>query len=305
MNECPAEFIIDLPGPSVDPLTAQLETACVLEAAARKAGNVHPLASFADLTFQDFCVAARVSAPLLAQAHAAGVGRSVLEGVTATQRACRSNVNLGILLLLAPLASAAARGNLRDQLPSVLTSFTQRDSEDIYAAIRLAQPGGLQQIAEHDVAAPPRLSLLEAMTLAAPRDLIAREFATGFAMTTIRGPQLLADWFRETRNLEGAILGLQLSLVAQSPDTLIERKLGRSTADAASQQAQHVLQAGWPHSRSGRQAWDDWDAWLRGDGHRRNPGATADLIAAILFVVIHAGELTPPRQFVLTGARPD
>ena len=29
-----------------------------------------------------------------------------------------------------------------------------------------------------------------------------------------------------------------------------------------------------------------FDRWLRADGHRRNPGTTADLIAACLFVCL-------------------
>jgi triphosphoribosyl-dephospho-CoA synthase len=35
------------------------------------------------------------------------------------------------------------------------------------------------------------------------------------------------------------------------------------------------------------------DFWLRSDGHRRNPGTTADLIAAGLFVGLREGWLLP------------
>ena len=33
----------------------------------------------------------------------------------------------------------------------------------------------------------------------------------------------------------------------------------------------------------------DFDFWLRSDGHRRNPGTTADLIAAALFAGLRDG----------------
>jgi triphosphoribosyl-dephospho-CoA synthase len=36
------------------------------------------------------------------------------------------------------------------------------------------------------------------------------------------------------------------------------------------------------------------DRWLRGDGNRRNPGTSADLIAAGLFAVLREGRLRPP-----------
>jgi triphosphoribosyl-dephospho-CoA synthase len=38
----------------------------------------------------------------------------------------------------------------------------------------------------------------------------------------------------------------------------------------------------------------DFDFWLRSDGHRRNPGTTADLITAGLFVTLWEGTLRLP-----------
>ncbi|MFC1759755.1 triphosphoribosyl-dephospho-CoA synthase [Planctomycetota bacterium] len=38
----------------------------------------------------------------------------------------------------------------------------------------------------------------------------------------------------------------------------------------------------------------DLDFWLRSDGNRRNPGTTADLIAAGLFVALLEELITPP-----------
>ena len=38
----------------------------------------------------------------------------------------------------------------------------------------------------------------------------------------------------------------------------------------------------------------EFDAWLRADGHRRNPGTTADLIAASLFAAFRDGILPMP-----------
>jgi hypothetical protein len=38
------------------------------------------------------------------------------------------------------------------------------------------------------------------------------------------------------------------------------------------------------HTPQGRQAYRDFDTWLRSDNHARNPGTTADLVAAALFI---------------------
>jgi triphosphoribosyl-dephospho-CoA synthase len=45
-------------------LAALIESACLMEATARKPGNVHPGASFADLCHRDFVVSAGAVAPM-------------------------------------------------------------------------------------------------------------------------------------------------------------------------------------------------------------------------------------------------
>jgi len=42
------------------------------------------------------------------------------------------------------------------------------------------------------------------------------------------------------------------------------------------------------------------DQWLRTDGHQRNPGTSADLIAAGLFAAMLAGEATFPITWAST-----
>ena len=85
-----------------------VQIACVLEATARKPGNVSRYHDFADMTYLDFVVSAIAIGPVFERAGQLGVGRTVLEAVKATRRLVRVNTNLGIVLLLAPLAVARA-----------------------------------------------------------------------------------------------------------------------------------------------------------------------------------------------------
>jgi triphosphoribosyl-dephospho-CoA synthase len=50
--------------------------------------------------------------------------------------------------------------------------------------------------------------------------------------------------------------------------------------------AREVLEAGSVTSRKGRQMTDEMDLYLRKDGNRLNPGTTADLLAAVLFLFV-------------------
>ena len=79
--------------------------------------------------------------------------------------------------------------------------------------------------------------------------------------------------------------------MANYPDSLIRRKCGLEIAQEASQRAADVMIAGRPREPAYDHALADFDRWLRADGHRRNPGTTADLIAAGLFVLLREGRL--------------
>jgi triphosphoribosyl-dephospho-CoA synthase len=81
--------------------------------------------------------------------------------------------------------------------------------------------------------------------------------------------------------------------MARHPDSLIARKCGRAVAEEAARRARQVLQTEWQQSRSW-EALAALDAWLRADGRRRNPGTTADVLTASLFVALRQGAIPLP-----------
>ena len=126
--------------------------ACLLEASSPKPGNVHRGSDFEDMTFTDFAVSAAAIAPAMDSAVQQGVGAAVLAAVQATRRLVPVNTNLGTVLLLAPLAAVPRPQRLKAGIHDVLRSLTSRDAEAVYAAIRLAEPGGLGSADQMDVA---------------------------------------------------------------------------------------------------------------------------------------------------------
>lgn len=273
--------------------------ACLLEASAPKCGNVHRGADFEDMTYLDFVLSAAAIRPALTAAAAgAPLGQCVLDAVAATRRLVGKNTNLGTVLLLVPLAQAAGRGGeWKAATESVFACLSREDAVAVYEAIRLAQPGGLGQADQHDLEAPAPLDLLEAMRLAASRDLIAREYASGCELTFQQTVPALRRALEQGWPLECGIVHVHLQLIAAHGDSLIERKLGPQVAQSAQQRARRVLAAGPPTEAEFWRAVGDFDFWLRSDHHRRNPGTTADLIAAGLFVALVEGWLSPPFHF--------
>lgn len=271
------------------------QVACMLEVSARKPGNVYPGRGFVDADFVDFLLSASVIAAPFDRAGEIGLGAAVLEAVEATCRVVATNTNLGMILLLAPLAAVPENQSLREGLPQVLVSTTIDDTRLVYQAIRRARPGGLGSAPDQDVADEPSVTLLEAMRLAADRDLVAAQYAHTFAdMFDIALPALRSA-LADARPLETAIVSAYLTVLANRPDTLIARKRGGEEARQATQRAAEVLGSGWPDSQIGRSRCEAFDGWLREEGHSRNPGATADLIAAALFAALRDGTIKLPR----------
>src|SRR5262245_612336 len=96
------------------------QLACVLEATARKPGNVTRFVDFEDLTYLDFVLSAAAIAPVMDCVAELGVGRAVLESLEATRRVVGTNSNLGMLLLLAPLAAVPAGEDMETGVERVL-----------------------------------------------------------------------------------------------------------------------------------------------------------------------------------------
>lgn len=267
--------------------------ACLLEVTVPKPGNVHRGVDFEDMTFLDFLLSAAAIGPVLEHA-ADSVGQTILDAIRATRRMVQVNTNLGTVLLITPLAAVPRGVPLAEGIEAVLASLTPRDTELVYEAIRLVNPGGLGQVDDMDVSRPAPESLLTAMQAAADRDLVARQYGNNFEQVLqVVVPSLLAGQ-QAGWSFTDAVIYTQVSLLAQFSDSLIERKCGPDAARHARHYAAQVLAAGRPGDEDYWQALGDLDFWLRTDGHRRNPGTTADLIAAGLFAGLRDGVLRPP-----------
>ncbi|MEO8690804.1 MAG: triphosphoribosyl-dephospho-CoA synthase [Solirubrobacteraceae bacterium] len=269
---------------SAEAVAAAAQLACVLEASAEKPGNITPRHDFADTSYEDMLRSAIALGPELGRAAERGVGDTVLAAVQATRRVAGANTNLGIALLLAPLARAALLGApLRERAEEVLGGLTLDDARAAFAAIRTAGAGALDEPVEHDVHDEPTLALREAMAIAAERDSVAAEYATGYSLTFELGLPALAAALDDGLGPRPATVQLFLTLLAAVPDTLVARKRSHGAAERVAAGAARVL--------AGQATLEEFDASLRQDGNALNPGTTADLVTTVLFVALLEGLL--------------
>ncbi|QDV69495.1 ATP:dephospho-CoA triphosphoribosyl transferase [Rosistilla carotiformis] len=272
-----------------------MQCACTLEATAPKAGNVYPGQEFDDLGVTDFLAAASVCGTTLDRAAEHSIGELILQCVQQSRAVTRSNANLGIVLLMAPLAKAAAAIEpvrdataLRCQLQQQLEALTPEDGRLVFEAIRIAAAGGLGDANSQDVRTTQKnVDLMEAMRTGQDRDKIAEQYSTGFQFLFETVVPCLRNAIEDEGDRLRGITRGQIELLAGHVDTLIQRKCGAATAKEAMRRARTVNEAhGW---RAESPDWIEFNQWLRSDGNRRNPGTTADLIAAGLFVLIYSG----------------
>jgi triphosphoribosyl-dephospho-CoA synthase len=256
--------------------------ACLLEVSAPKPGNVHRGADFEDLTFYDFQTSAVAIGPIFDQAEKKRVGGIVLAALQATQSVVSTNTNLGLMLLMAPLAKTTAFDRIGMQI--VVNELNATDAEDIYQAIVLADAGGMGQVEAMDITDEAPESLLAAMHAAQDRDLIAAQYGNGFVDLFTDAVRPLREKLESGAFLTEAIVETHVQFMSRHPDSLIARKCGVEVAEEAMRRAQVVVDARAQDIDLYLRELSELDFWLRSDGHRRNPGTTADFIGAAIFV---------------------
>lgn len=270
------------------------QLACILEVMAPKPGNVQRHRDLPGLDLLDFVASALAIGPALDRAAEEGVGRAVERAVEATRRMVSTNTNLGMVLLLAPLAAVPPGTNLAAGLRDVLEATTPDDARAVYRAIRLAQPGGMGSVPEQDIAQEPTMPLAAIMRLAADRDLVARQYAHGFEQVFHEALPALETSLDRGRTVDDSIVDAHLTLLSRYPDSLIARKAGLERADEVSRRAAGILAAGWPDRPEAVRMCSEFDDWLRDPDVRLNPGTTADLVTAALYAALRDGTIPLP-----------
>jgi triphosphoribosyl-dephospho-CoA synthase len=279
-------------------IAAAFVAACEAELQAPKPGNVHVFADGHGMTAADFLASAEAAAPFLGAARSS-VGARIAGAIEATWASVGQNTNLGIVLLCAPLAQAAATAqsaDLRLETERVLQALDLKDADAAFRAIAHARPAGLGASAEHDVHAPAQTTLLEAMCAAADRDRIAWQYANGFADVFDLGLKTLADARKRGADAPLATLRVYAAFLAAFPDSHIARKHGPAPAETVRGEAAR-FETALKNAESREAAFEHALAFDRALKQRGlNPGTSADLTVAVLFADYLAAILARTRK---------
>ena len=170
--------------------------------------------------------------------------------------------------------------------PRVLDATTVDDAREVYAAIRLANPGGLGRASEQDVAREPTQTLRDVMRLAADRDGVAREYDTGFATTFDDRRAGAAAGAAPTVSGGTTRSSKRFSRCSRRRPTRTSRGAPGSSARTCRALAVSVLARGGVRTDAGRAAVNELNESLRDPGNMANPGTSADLVTASIFALL-------------------
>ena len=298
-----------------------LETAILFEVSANKPGNVNFVVGFEGTRVEHFLASAVAAAPSFEEAARRGIAvaddrlRLSDVGMGILMKDCVADINawqkggntlLGTVILFMPVAVAAGMtslknnafnlSSLRRSIKKVVESTTPQDAVNLYDAIEIAKPSGLNGAPDLDVKAndskirliKENVSLFEVFKIAASYDDVCFEWVNNFPITfDLAYPFLMKEL--KTKRLKTAIVHTFLKVLAERPDTFISRKIGQAKAQEVSSGARKVLEMGGVETPEGKESVILFDQKLRNSGNDYNPGTTADITAATLALLTLSG----------------
>jgi len=283
--------------------------AMILEVCATpKPGNVDRDHNYPDTHFEHFLASAVSVYPILKKASSDNkdIGKYIHKAALESAKwQSGGNTHFGAFILLIPLVMAA--GKLRIQIggsPDIFPGLEQctmelvqdtsaDDSVELYRAfseagvriknvddLDLADPSSIDEIRERGT------TLYQLMEISSSYDMIAREWTSGYQLTFKCASSILEKY--RSMSINDALVRTFMEILAGNPDTFIQTKFDLERAKEVSGRALDIIER---INSSGfeivKPDIEQFDEQLLSEGI--NPGSTADIIIAGLFVALVGG----------------
>jgi len=273
-----------------------------------KPGNVHRTRDFHDMVFEDFIISGIVIGDTIKEAATHGIeinnsisfkeanlGKYILQAVRETDKWIANNTNLGIIMLLTPIAiSAAISSNLdelRENIHKIIVNSTIIDTIALYEAIGIADAGGMGDQEEFSVTNEEatkelienNLNIFDVLNISSSWDSLAMELTNKMPVTYDIGYPVFSK-LRGEFSINSATVITFLTILSKVPDTLISRKYGKEKANEVSNLAKEILDSfdyNTDMDEFNRKL-NEFDEFLF--KNKLNPGTTADLTASSIMI---------------------
>ncbi len=294
---------------NINSIVKAAQLASILEVSGYpKPGNVHRTHDFDDMVYEDFLISGVVIGDTIRKTairatktfenqnfSSIKLGELILESIIETNSWVKTNTNLGIMMLMIPIAAAAAISSdfnsLRTNIVKIMADTTPEDAVNLYKAINLAEAGGMGEQKDLDVGSEEsqkellerEITMFDVLEISSEWDQLAKELTTSMpAIFEVGYPNYKK--LKEKYGYNYACVGTFLKLLSVFPDTLISRKIGVEKAKVFSEKAKEILNNNVLLTTQGISYLEKLDEEL--NELKLNPGTTADLTAASIMVAI-------------------
>ena len=251
-----------------------------------KPGNVNIKSPHSDTNAEDYLESSLLSSKELFKPDYS-LGERILNSIKITRSKIKTNTNLGIILLCAPIIHACIYFNnltMREGIKKTLSSSTVKDTQDLCMAINISAPGGLGTREIYDTASKPTVNILEIMNHSASYDRISYQYSHDYSDIFDFIIPRLVFLNKKHNSLDISLSVMFMEILAKIPDSHISRKYGNKIAKKTSNNASDLLKIldreYSPDYLADRLNNLDYEYKKKGI----NPGTTADLLVASLMI---------------------
>ena len=272
-------------------LKKQIKFVCDTEIKSLKPGNVHKYSKGHGMNIKDFLKSSLIISKCLTKNNL-DLGKKILVSVNEIQNKIKKNTNLGIILMLSPIATIVqkegviSKEELLKKIKSLIKKQNIKNSIPIFKAISLTSPGGLGFSKKYDVNEPSNTNLYKAMEFAKEKDLIARQYCNGFKDIYKIGIPAYKIFYNKWGKVDWALTGVYLTFLKKFNDSHIVRNKGNKIATSIKKEAKkyYFFLKNNKSLTKIKKKLLVFDKKLK--SKRINPGTTADLTVATLLLEI-------------------
>ena len=272
-------------------LKKQIKFVCDTEIKSLKPGNVHKYSEGHGMNLKDFLKSSLIISKCLTKNNL-DLGKKILISVNEIQNKIKKNTNLGIILMLSPIATIVqeegviSKEELLKKIKSLIKKQNIKNSIPIFKAISLTSPGGLGFSKKYDVNEPPNTNLYKAMEFAKKKDLIARQYCNGFEDIYKIGIPAYKKFYNKWGKVDWALTGVYLTFLKKFNDSHIVRNKGNKIATSVKKEAKkyYFFLKRNKNLTKIKKKLLIFDKKLK--SKKINPGTTADLTVATLLLEI-------------------
>ncbi len=261
-----------------------------------KPGNIDRDHDYAGTKYEDFLASAVGVYPVMERACGEGGIGSLIFDASAESVLWQGggNTHFGAYILLFPLIKAAVRGpleKLRENAIDIAKETTVEDAIDFYRAFSMVDvrmkraedlTDGERELDVGSGGATDELrrrgmTMFDVMSMSAKNDMVAREWVDGFRRSFDAADKIITR--RKTGTMNDATVLSYLELLAAEPDTFIAKKYDMEKALYVQGLAIDVIERRMTLKELSQRLYIE----------KINPGSTADIVIAGLFIALLNG----------------